>query len=403
MRDALSMFDKAVSFCGQTLEYRNVAQTLNVLDYDTYFKMTELLLAGNYVDALLLFDQVLSNGFSGQIFMAGLNQHLRDLLVAKGPAISLIEFTGTLLERYRAQAANCDPGFLFGAISVLTDADGKIRQSSNQRLLVELGLMKIAALGQKKNEPTAIADSYPLPELLKGIPTPATAPQPVAQSVVVPTAAEVKPTVAEPKSVVAEPKPSSAPAPAPEQVVTPAAAVEPDKVVEQPQQPKAKPSSAANATLSTLSGTSISSLLRGSYGAVEEAVTEEPSTADDKRIDPQTEAKLTAAREAIIDEIKRERPRFIVGFETMEFYGCKIKLTVPSEALRHDILHAATELLFKIADIAGVKGALEFDIAVKEDEVRKMRPIKLEDRMEHIEKRNPLYLEFKAALDLDVE
>lgn len=409
MRDALSMFDKAVSFCGQTLEYRNVAQTLNVLDYDTYFKMTELLLAGNYVDALLLFDQVLSNGFSGQIFMAGLNQHLRDLLVAKGPAISLIEFTGTLLERYRAQAANCDPGFLFGAISVLTDADGKIRQSSNQRLLVELGLMKIAALGQKKNEPTAIADSYPLPELPKGIPTPATAPQPVAQSVVVPTAAEVKPTVAEPKSVVAEPKPSSAPAPAPiatpapEQVVTPATAVEPGKEVEQPQQPKAKPSSAAHSTLSTLSGTSISSLLRGSYGVVEEATTEEPSTADDKRIDPQTEAKLTAAREAIIDEIKRERPRFIVGFETMEFDGCKIKLTVPSEALRHDILHAATELLFKIADIAGVKGALEFDIAVKEDEVRKMRPIKLEDRMEHIEKRNPLYLEFKAALDLDVE
>jgi DNA polymerase-3 subunit gamma/tau len=273
---------------------------------------------------------------------------------------------------------------------------------------VELGLMKIAALGQKKNEPTAIADSYPLPELPKGIPTPATAPQPVAQSVVVPTAAELKPTVAEPKSVVAEPKPSSAPAPAPiatpapEQVVTPAA-VEPGKVVEQPQQPKAKPSSAAHSTLSTLSGTSISSLLRGSYGAVEEAVTEEPSTADDKRIDPQTEAKLTAAREAIIEEIKRERPRFIVGFETMEFYGCKIKLTVPSEALRHDILHAATELLFKIADIAGVKGALEFDIAVKEDEVRKMRPIKLEDRMEHIEKRNPLYLEFKAALDLDVE
>jgi DNA polymerase-3 subunit gamma/tau len=139
-----------VSFCGQTLEYRNVAQTLNVLDYDTYFKMTELLLAGNYVDALLLFDKVLSNGFSGQIFMAGLNQHLRDLLVAKGPAISLIEFTGTLLERYKSQAATCEPGFLFGAISVLTEADGKIRQSSNQRLLVELGLMKIAALGQKK-------------------------------------------------------------------------------------------------------------------------------------------------------------------------------------------------------------------------------------------------------------
>ena len=404
MRDALSMFDKAVSFCGQNLEYRNVAQTLNVLDYDTYFKMTELLLVGNYVDALLLFDNVLSNGFSGQIFMAGLNQHLRDLLVAKGPAISLIEFTGTLLERYRAQAANCDPGFLFGAISVLTDADGKIRQSSNQRLLVELGLMKIAALGQKKNEPTAIEDSYPLPELPKGIPTASVTPQPVVQSVVAPVAEEVKPKVVAPKpapqpkvtpapSVVPTPTPIATPAPA-----TPAPTAEPIKVVEQSQRP-AMSSAAAN---SMLSGTSISSLLRGAYGVMEEATTEESGSTEDKRIDPQTEAKLEAAREAIVDEIKRERPRFIVGFETMQFAGHKIKLLVPSEALRHDIAHASTELLFKIAEIADVKGLIEFDITVREEE-RKMRPIRLEDRMAHIEKRNPLYLEFKAALDLDVE
>ena len=412
MRDALSMFDKAVSFCGQNLEYRNVAQTLNVLDYDTYFKMTELLLAGNYVDALLLFDNVLSNGFSGQIFMAGLNQHLRDLLVAKGPAISLIEFTGTLLERYRAQAANCDPGFLFGAISVLTDADGKIRQSSNQRLLVELGLMKIAALGQKKNEPTAIEDSYPLPELPKGIPTASVTPQPVVQSVVAPVAEEVKPVVVAPHPApqpevtpapsvvptltpIATPAPATPSAPAP---ATPAPTAEPIKVVEQSQRP-AMSSAAAN---STLSGTSISSLLRGAYGVMEEATTEESGSTEDKRIDPQTEAKLEAAREAIVDEIKRERPRFIVGFETMQFAGHKIKLLVPSEALRHDIAHASTELLFKIAEIADVKGLIEFDITVKEEE-RKMRPIRLEDRMAHIEKRNPLYLEFKAALDLDVE
>ena len=150
MRDALSMFDKAVSFCGSSLNYKDVAATLNVLDYDTYFKATELLLAGNYVEALLLFDEVLSKGFSPQVFISGLNAHMRDLLMSKGPAVSLVEFTGTLVERYKAQAAACDEMFLFGAISLLTEADGKIRQSSNQRLLVELGLMKIAGLGQKK-------------------------------------------------------------------------------------------------------------------------------------------------------------------------------------------------------------------------------------------------------------
>ena len=166
MRDALSMFDKAVSFCGARLEYKSVAQTLNVLDYDTYFNVTDMLLGGDYLSALRLFDEVLAKGFSGQTFMAGLAQHMRDLLVARDAAsVSLIELTGTLLERYRAQAGRCTIEFLFGAISLLTEADGRIRQSSNQRLLVELGLMKIAGLGQKKNDGVALGTSYPLPPL----------------------------------------------------------------------------------------------------------------------------------------------------------------------------------------------------------------------------------------------
>ena len=167
MRDALSMFDKAVSFCSGRLDYKDVAKTLNVLDYDTYFSMTDMLLAGDYVKALMLFDEVLSKGFSGQTFMAGLNEHMRDLLLAKGPAASLIELTGTLLERYRSQAGRCDEHFLFGAINILTDADGRIRQSSNRRLLVELGLMKIAGLGKKKNDddPFIEDESYSLPDL----------------------------------------------------------------------------------------------------------------------------------------------------------------------------------------------------------------------------------------------
>lgn len=166
MRDALSMFDKAVSFCGTTLDYRNVAQTLNVLDYDTYFSVTEMLLAGNYVDVLVTFDTVLSKGFSGQTFTAGLNRHMRDLLMAKRPeTLRLIEMTGTLLERYRTQAGACNVEFLFGAISILTELDGKIRQSSNQRLLVELGLMKIAGLGKKKNDDLTSSGEYSLPAL----------------------------------------------------------------------------------------------------------------------------------------------------------------------------------------------------------------------------------------------
>ena len=223
MRDALSMFDKAVSFCGTTLDYRNVAQTLNVLDYDTYFGVTEMLLRGDYAEALVTFDAVLSKGFSGQTFMAGLNRHMRDLLMAERPeTLRLIEMTGTLLERYRTQAGACSVEFLFGAISVLTELDGKIRQSSNQRLLVELGLMKIAGLGQKKNDLLTPSGEYPLPELTPRTAAPAARaetqpapPPPASGTEGAANAARLRPEPA-PAAEGPHPEPSGRAAPSPE-------------------------------------------------------------------------------------------------------------------------------------------------------------------------------------------
>ncbi len=151
MRDALSMFDKAVSFCGTSLNYHEVAKTLNVLDYDTYFTLVEKLLEGNYISSLLIYDRVLAQGFSAQTFVGGLSRHCRDLLVSKDSAsLSLLEYGGAMREKYRAQATMCSVEMLFGAISLLTDIDSKIRLSSNERLLVELGLMRISGLQSKK-------------------------------------------------------------------------------------------------------------------------------------------------------------------------------------------------------------------------------------------------------------
>lgn len=387
MRDALSMFDKAVSFCGTKLDFKEVAQTLNVLDYDTYFQMTDLLLDGNYVDALLLFDRILGNGFSAQIFMAGLNQHMRDLLVAKGPAISLIEFTGTLLERYRSQAERCDNNFLFGAMSLLTDADGRLRQSSNQRLLVELGLMKIAALGQKKNEWSVVAASYPLPDLQDK--------HTAAQSGR--TAAAPQQRTAAASAVSAQPTPPAIPQSQPATSVR-AAESAPAKPERQQSAVGAvrRPVTPADPK-HLVSGASIASLINGDDDA---------DSADDVSVeytvDPDSRAKLERSRDAILHNINEQRPRFVVAFETMEFEDNVIRMTVPSDVLKDEIQHSSSELLMKIADIAGVTGALEFDISVREDG-RKMRPIKLEDRIRHMEKKNPLYAELKKVLDLEVE
>ena len=379
MRDALSMFDKAVSFCNAELQYKEVAQTLNVLDYDTYFSMTEMLLAGDYTTALIRFDEVLSKGFSGQTFMAGLNQHMRDLLLAKGPAISLIELTGSLLERYRHQATACDTEFLFGAISILTEADGKIKQSSNQRLLVELGLMKIASLGKKKNNDTDMLDeSYLLPDLPDKI-TPAggsavQAPK-VAASVATPVAEATLPT----KTVAQEPpKPNPAKSPAP-------------------------PTSTTSGR-SSVADFSIANLLNSANEDIDtsEKPKEEVQEQINSSFDPHSEQKIIERRTAVIEAILRERPRFVVAFEKMKVTGHTITVEVPSQTLYEEIMRSKTEVLLTIARTAGVDGSLELEVKVNE-QIKASRPIKLEDRIKHMTDKNPLVLELKKALDMEYE
>ena len=435
MRDALSMFDKAVSFCGTQLEYKSVAQTLNVLDYDTYFNVTDMLLGGDYLSALRLFDEVLAKGFSGQTFMAGLAQHMRDLLVARDAAsVSLIELTGTLLERYRAQAGRCTIEFLFGAISLLTEADGRIRQSSNQRLLVELGLMKIAGLGQKKTDGVTLGTSYPLPPLTEQG-APAANPS-AATATAAPTAPAAAPQPARPASAApaaatsaAAPVPQGAPAGAPAQPVTapvqpttpaqpttaptaaapaqpaprPAGAPAPAEARPAAPAPAARPAApASQATL--IGGTSLSSLLsqarRGpaSEAPAQSAEQPQPTVA----IDPASAQKLESSRAAILAYIGQERPRLYAFFEQLRIEGHTLRLAVPSEALREELLRNKLEMLTRIAAIARVEGALELAVEIDE-EIRAARPIKLEDRLRHMNERNPLLSELRRELDLEVE
>ncbi len=376
MRDALSMFDKAVSFCGTKLEYHAVAATLNVLDYETYFRFTELLLRGDYVNALLEYDAVLSKGFSGQIFMSGLNQHFRDLLVAKGPAVSLIEYTGSLLEKYRQQAAICEPAFLFGAISLLTEADSKLRTSSSQRLLVELTLMKISTLGEKKNnELTApIEAKYDLPDLNAQKPQVATIPQPAVEQKI------EQPTVA----------PAPTPQPITEQVPTVEKPIEQPIITPQPIV-ESKPKT------SVLLGGSLSSLLNEVSNPVDEEGKSSRYT-----VDPASEMKLSQAKERIVAQMCKDRPRFVSAFEQIEFENNTVKLAVPSEALQQELLDERFWILKGIAAIAGINGSLEMKIEIKEMDF-KLKPIKLEDRVEHIRKVTPEFDYMQKALDIDVE
>ena len=382
MRDALSMFDKAVSFCGEQLNYKDVAATLNVLDYDTYFSITEQLLAGRYIDALMAFNEILGRGFSPQIFISGLNAHMRDLLLAKGPAISLVEFTGTLIERYKAQAMQCDEGFLFNAIALLTEADGKIRQSSNQRLLVELGLMKIAGLGQKKNDEVAsdtFVTNFSLPELQ---PAPQGSPAPAPQPTPQPT----------PQPVPVTPQPVPTPAPA-------VGRVEATEVA--PAATKVTPRRTATVK-SAKTSVSINDLIGGKAKSATELAAEEAAATTNIKVDPDSEAKLQSAKPRYVEMLMGTRPRFGVIFETMKIVGNKISITVPSHDLGEEIMRATREWTGEIAEFAGVGGFIELEVIVNE-KVKAARPITLEDRLRHLSGRNEHLRDMIDRLQLDAE
>jgi DNA polymerase-3 subunit gamma/tau len=147
MRDALSIFDRVVSFSGKHLTRKAVTENLNVLDYDTFFETTDLILENNIPALLLLFNKTLALGFDGHHFITGLTSHFRDLMVCQQPETHiLLEVGEGAKAKYAEQSKKTSKAFLIKAIEIANDSDLKYKASKNQRLLVELTLMKLASI-----------------------------------------------------------------------------------------------------------------------------------------------------------------------------------------------------------------------------------------------------------------
>lgn len=147
LRDALSMFDQIVSFSGGNVTYRSVIDNLNILDYDYYFSVTEKLLSEDSAQSLLLFDEILGKGFDGAHFISGLSEHFRNLLVGKDTAtIKLLEVSETIKARYLQQSQAASVSFLLSAMNIANQCDISYKLSKNQRLQVELALLKMSNL-----------------------------------------------------------------------------------------------------------------------------------------------------------------------------------------------------------------------------------------------------------------
>ena len=198
MRDALTIFDQTVAFCGTTVKYEDVIRNLGVLDYKYCFQLVENFLTGNYAQAFLTFDEILAKGFNALHFVGSLSSHLRNLVVAKtGGLEPLLELPDSLKKLYQEQASRCSHQFLYEALGITTACETGYKAAVNPRLHIEFTLMRLSYLMGKPSDKPVVA-AAPAPEVK---------PAPVQ---------EVKPEVKPEPAPEVKPAPQAAPAPAPQ-------------------------------------------------------------------------------------------------------------------------------------------------------------------------------------------
>ena len=386
MRDALSMFDKVVSFCDSKLDFRRVADVLNVLDYDTYFQIADAALAEDYPRLLLMFDEILRKGFGGQTFVAGLDEHYRNLLMARIPqTLPLLEVTGGVAKRYAEQAMKFDVAQIYEAISLLTAADTGFRNATNQRLFVELALLRLAGLGQKKNIDDGLLPAPIVREsALDG----------VGVMLVVPSSAEPAP-VSKSEPVASKP-----------------AEVTPSEV--KPQSPSVEPRSVTRTSrfsILELMKAPTDDLLRKktvvqsaatatAENGQSELLTE--SDSEQETLPDNIEEKIYEASQSLSVSLMATRPRLASVLQRVTVSGNKLCVNVPNDQLREEILLNKQELQRLFIRTMGCRVVVEFDINVVVDNSF-IKPVKVEEKVRYFSEKNPDFVEFCRRLKVDVE
>ena len=205
MRDALTIFDQTVAFCGTDVKYQDVLRNLNVLDYEYSFSLVDAFLKGDYPTALLTFDEILTKGFNALHFIAALSSHLRDLIVSKSGGLeALLELPDSLKARYKEQADRCTLPFLYEALNITTTCESGYRTSVNPRLHIEFALMRLSFILTRMQAPAAqpaVQPAAPVQQPVAAQPAPA-APAPAAAQ-----PAQPAPASASADAVPAQPQP----------------------------------------------------------------------------------------------------------------------------------------------------------------------------------------------------
>lgn len=392
MRDALSTFDRVVSFCGKNLVYDQVASCIGSLDYSTYFTTVDYAIAEDFAGALMVLDEVLARGFEGHQFVGGLLEHIRNLIVASNAStVGLLEATGGMVELYKAQSMKCGLDFLMNAMNLVSQADAGYRAATNRRLHTELALIKLCGLKKKE---FSIADSYPLTQIVVGggtsavtvpsntssaVPTPSSTPISVSSST-----SSTATTVADVVNSAVEATSSSS--------TTAATAV-------------ATNSAGAGGRVSRIS---ISNLGKRADNTTAVASADNVATATDSSCDkaantqsPEKAQEILAANFGRIIDLwqSKHRPRIATALMSNRIAGNTITVSVPDQGPEQELLQNKLQIERDILDTLGVAATL---VVVVVDTPMAYTPVSLEQKLQHLVDLNPKILRLREELDLTV-
>ncbi|NND62919.1 MAG: DNA polymerase III subunit gamma/tau [Flavobacteriaceae bacterium] len=387
MRDALSIFDRVVSFSGKNLTRQAVTENLNVLDYTYYFKITDLLLANKIPEALVSYDEILSRGFDGHHFIAGLASHFRDLLVCKNEeTVSLLEVGEQVKEMYLKQSKETSKDFLIDAIGIANDCDLKYKNSRNQRLLVELCLMQLASLtfeAEKKklnNKSLVIPPSY-------------------FAKVAVPTE---KAKVEEPVTEVKSDEPISVSNISEEKLTQPITAIEEQPAPEtQPEEVIARPQIVAERNAKKISALSLKSIKK-KQEIKRELVASMP-TKENLPVKDFTDEQMQDAWKTYAKKIEKEGKYNLLSHLTMgvpKLDGSLIHLVFPNSTIKVEVERAKHELLNFLRTTLE-NHEIDLSIEVDEQEVKRYAYTPRE-KFEKLKEKNPMIETLRKEFDLDV-
>ncbi len=374
MRDALTIFDQTLAFCGTDIRYEDVIRNLNVLDYEYGFSLVDNFLSGRYGEALLTFNEVLAKGFNALHFVASLSSHLRDLVVARTAGLeSLLELPESLKKRYQEQAARCPLQFLYDALGLTTACEAGYKAAVNPRLHIEFTLMRLSFL---TGRPEAGATDT----------APASAPaKPAAPSAPAPAAPKPAP------ALVAEPAPAAEQAPA---------------VVPAPQDPPAPAKAPARARRTPKNGSSLS--INALMAEKEQSVEETEAPVLQNQTLPADEAVLL--QWPVLAQMYASRPRLMSAISTAkpvlsEQNGVKV-VTFPvlnisqKQWVEETVLRELETNLRKLLSCQKVNIVVE---VVPDNTPQERKPYLPEEKAKDLMARNPEVKAFVADFGLDTK